>query len=129
MAEKSNAFFVNVRERTLQTTQNNLNDTSQSQNNPQHNVNLEHLFRPSPVDINTVILTIKHLKKTNSAGSDVITLRFLLPVTIPYITTIINTPVVTGKFPNICKQATVIPIFKNGDKNDPNNYKNNDNNK
>ncbi len=104
MAEKFNEFFVNVEEHTFQRTQNNLNDTGQSQNKPQHNVNLEHLFRLSPVDTNTVILTIKQLKKTNSAGSDGITLRFLqdsLPVTIPYITTIINTSIVTGNFPSI----------------------------
>ncbi len=75
MAEKFNDVFVNVGERTFQTTQNNLNDTSQSQNNPQHNVNLEHLFRLSPVDRNTVILIIKHLKKTNTAGSDGISLH------------------------------------------------------
>lgn len=126
MAEKFNEFFVNVGERTFQSTQNNLNDTSQSYSNPQHNVNLQHFFRPRPVDMNTVILTIKHLKKTNSAGSDGITLRYVqdsLPVTIPYITTIINTSVVTGKFPTIWKQATVIPIFKNGDKNDVKNYR------
>ncbi len=126
MAEKFNEFFVNVRERTFQTTQNNLNDASQSCDNPQHYVTHEHFFRPRPVDINTVILTIKHLKKTTSAGSDGITLRYLqdsLPVTIPYITTIINTSIVTGKFPTLWKQATVIPIFQNGDKTDVKNYR------
>ena len=83
-------------------------------------------FRPRPVDANTVILTIKHLKSTNSAGTDGITLRFLkdsLTVTISYLTTIINTSIVTGKFPSAWKQATVIPIYKSGDRNSVSNYR------
>lgn len=126
MAAKFNELFVNVGENTFQTTQNYLSVTDQTYDDPLSNVNTEHLFRPQPVDINTVILTIKHLKSTKSAGSDGIALRFIqdsLPVTISYITTIINTSIVTGKFPTIWKQAAVIPIFKNGDKNDVKNYR------
>ncbi len=126
MAEKFNEFFVTVGKRTFQTTQNDLKDASQSYDNPQHYVTHEHFFRPPPVDMNTVILTIKRLQKTTSAGSDDITLQCLqdsLPSTIPYITTIINTSIVTGKFLAIWKQATVIPIFKNGDKTDIKNYR------
>ncbi len=53
------------------------------------------------------------------------TLRYLqeaLPVLITYITITNNTPIVTGKFPCARKHATVIPIFKNGDRSDINNY-------
>ncbi len=56
-----------------------------------------HLFRPEPVDTNTVILTIKHLNKTRSVGSDGISLRFLqdaLCVIASYLTCIINTSLV-----------------------------------
>ncbi len=38
---------------------------------------LQKLCRAEPVDVKTVILTIKHLKNTNSAGSDGMTLRYL----------------------------------------------------
>lgn len=94
--------------------------------NTQGNETYENLFRAEPVDVNTVILTIKHLKNTNSSGSDGIALLHIhdsLPVIINYITIIINTSIVTGKFPSLWKHATVIPIFKNGDRNDVNNYR------
>ncbi len=54
------------------------------------------------------------------------TLRYLqdaLPVLITYITIIINTSIVTGKFPSAWKHTTVIPIFKNGDRSDVNTYR------
>ena len=77
----------------------------------------ENLFRPKPIDASTVILTIKHLKDTNSYGSDGIPLRFLkdaLPVITPYLTCIINTSFVTGVFPPAWKHALVTPIYKSG---------------
>lgn len=106
--------------------QNNLNITNQNRIIPQQDVNHTHLFRAGPADMNTVILTIKNLKNTNSAGSDGITLRYIqdsLPVTITYITTITNTSIVTGKFPTMWKHATVIPIYKNRDWGNVNNYR------
>lgn len=35
------------------------------------------LFRPHPVNVETVILTIKSLKETSSVGSDGISMRFI----------------------------------------------------
>ncbi len=125
-AEKFNDHFVNVGKLAFERTQNELNIVHPHRVSLQQNLNYENFFRPEPVDVNTVILTIKHLKNTNSAGSDGMTLRYLqnaLPVLITYITIIINTPIVTGKFPSPWKHATVIPIFKNGDRSDVNNYR------
>ena len=71
MAENFSKFFVDVGDSTFQSAQNNPNDTSQSyNNNPQQNVNHEHFFRAHAVDMNTVMFTIKHFKKTDSAGSN-----------------------------------------------------------
>ncbi len=126
MAEKFNDLFVSVGERTYQTTQNNLSNSNQNNVVPLPDVDDGHRFRPSPVDTNTVILTIKSLNNTKAAGSDGITLRYIqdsLPITIPYITTIINTSIVTGKFPTMWKHATVTPIYKNGDRDNINNYR------
>ncbi len=59
--------------------------------NTQENENYGNLFRLEPVDVNTVVLIIKHLKNTTSTGSDDIALRYIhdsLPAIINHITTI-----------------------------------------
>ncbi len=60
------------------------------------------LFRPTPIDTNTLILTVKSLHETKPFESDGIPLRFIkdsLFVTAYYLTQIINTSIVTGIFP------------------------------
>ncbi len=102
-AEKFNDLFVNVGKLAFERTQNELSIVHRHRVSLQQNLNYENFFRPEPVDVNTVILTIKHLKNTNSSGSDGMTLRYLqdaLPVLITYITIIINTSIVTGKLPS-----------------------------
>ncbi len=125
-AEKFKELFVNIGKLAFDRTQNELNIAHPHRVSLQQNQNYENFFRPEPVDVNTVILTIKHLKNTNSASSDGMTLRYLqdaLSVLIKYITIIINTSIVTGKLPSAWKLATVIPIFTNGDRSDVNNYR------
>ncbi len=61
-AEEFNEYFVEVGKRTFEKTQTNLNDMNLNHDNTHENENYENLFRPEPVDVNTVILTIKHLK-------------------------------------------------------------------
>ncbi len=83
-------------------------------------------FRPQPVDVNTVILTIKELHNTNSAGSDNIQLKFSkdsLDAIVSYLTCIVTTSIVTGEFLSLWKHAFVIPIFKNGDEDNVSNYR------
>ncbi len=92
----------------------------------QQALTLENSFRPEPVDTSTVILRMKHLNKSNSAGWDGIKHGYLkdsLPVNITYLTTIINTSIVTGVFPSAWKRSTVIPVFKSCDRCDANNYR------
>ncbi len=84
------------------------------------------LFRPQPVDVNTVILTIKELENTNTCGSDDITFRFLrdaLPVITPHLRCIINTSIVTGVFPTARKHSLVTLIYKTSAADDPGNYR------
>ncbi len=84
------------------------------------------VFRPCPVDVETIILTIKSLKETRSVASDGISMRFIkdaLYVIAFYITCIINTSIVIGIFPTSWKHPTVIPAFKTGDVADPNNFR------
>ncbi len=71
-----NELFVEVGKRTFEKTQNNLNGMNLNHDNTQGNETYENLFKPEPIDVNAVILTIKHLKNTNSTGSDGIALRY-----------------------------------------------------
>ncbi len=83
-------------------------------------------FRPQPVDVRKVVLTIKHLQETQFFGSYGISLHFIkdsLPVTALYLTLIINTSIVTGTFPKTWKHAFVTPLHKNGDPDDSSNYR------
>ena len=122
-AEEFNNFFANVGKNTYESTKCNLQNINQFNShsaistayNRADNVQK---FRPQPIDVNTVILTIKHLNSTKSFGSDNISLRFIkdsLFVTVFYLTHIINTSIVTGIFPDTWKHAVVIPLHKNGD--------------
>ncbi len=59
-------------------------------------------FRPQPVDVSTVILTVKALNDTSSVGAGSIPLKFIrdtLHVIALYLTCISNTSIVTGVFP------------------------------
>ena len=46
-----------------------------------------------------------------------------LMVTIPYITLIINTSIVTNLFPKPWKHSIIIPIHKSGDTEEPTNFR------
>ena len=127
-AEEFNHYFANVgREAFEKSQENSIDETRVFQTlNEISNINSSYLFRPQPVDVNTVILTIKDLNNTNAFGSDNIPFRFIkdtLPIIAFYITIIINTSIVTGLFPNMWKHPHVIPFHKSGDKDDVRNYR------
>lgn len=125
-AEDFNNFFTNVGKNMFEKSQLQM---SNSGDIPLPNPDIPELtvmFRPQPTDANTVILEVKHMKNSSSCGSDGIPLRYIrdsLPVIIPYVTCILNTSIVTGTFPTLWKHATVVPIFKAGDSDDPKNYR------
>lgn len=86
----------------------------------------DQLFRPQPIDSDTLILVIKHMKNTSASSSDGITLHYIkesLPVIIPYPTCILNTPIVIDTFPTQWKHFIVVPIFKTGNVNEPKNFR------
>ena len=81
---------------------------------------------PQPVQAADVILAISKLKNTKSTGHDQINLQHVKEspmVTIPYITLIINTSIVTKVFPNPWKHSIRIPIHKSGDIEEPTNFR------
>lgn len=129
-AEDLNNFFANVGRVTYQKTQEGLNENTANidiQGGSQNTViDVKNDFKPTPVDCETVILTVKELSDSSSYGSDEIPVRFIrdsLPVLAFYITLIINTSIVTNTFPDIWKTTHVIPIHKGGNNADINNYR------
>ena len=84
------------------------------------------LWSPQPVQAADVTLAISKLKNTKSTGHDQINLQHVkesLMVTIPYITLIINTSIVTKLFPKPWKQSIIIPIHKSADIEEPTNFR------
>ncbi len=110
--------FASVGQSTYEETQNTLASENRNINFSPTRIVKPELVRPQPVDVSTVVLTIKRLRATKSFGSDLISLRFLkdsLFITAHYLTVIINTSIVTGIFPETWKHALVVPVLKNGD--------------
>ncbi|XP_068200651.1 uncharacterized protein [Palaemon carinicauda] len=120
--ENVNEFFSGVGKRTFEKAQEDLanNDILLQEINHSDNFNDNlSVFRPSPVDCETVILTIKSMKETNASGPDGISLRFIkdsLFITAFYLTIIINTSIVTNVYPEMWKIPYVVPVYKSGDK-------------
>ena len=84
------------------------------------------LWSPQPVQAADVILAISKLKNTKSTGHDQFNLQHFiesLMVTIPCITLIINTSIVTKVFPKPRKHSIVLPIHKSGDIEEPTNFR------
>ena len=125
-AEKFNIFFANV-------GKNVFNETRESRPLNVHpscpldvNPPIRPYFQPKPVQVKVVIDTILKLSNKQSFGSDGISSRFLkdsLPVLGFYLTVIVNTSIVTGVFPEMWKYALVNPLFKQGDPEDPSNFR------
>lgn len=127
-ANEFNDFFANVGRNTHEKAQEMLNDDETLDILPFTQIidaNMQP-FRPQPVTVETVILTVKDLNNSNSFGSDGIPTRFIkdsLFVIAFYVTVIINTSIVTGIYPTIWKYSHVTPLLKNGDINDPSNFR------
>ncbi len=119
-----NEFFANVGKNTFEMAQ--LSDSSRlPTTDPVDNTDPNYLFKPVPIDWQTLVLTIAQMNNNDACGSG-IPLRFLkdsLPVIVSYLTTITNTSIVTGIFPTAWKFSIVVPFLKTGDVNDPSNYR------
>ncbi len=81
ITSKANDFhlhFANVGKNTYERTQEFLHDKNVPHVN-NYDVVLDdgNFFRPCPVSVETIILTIKKVKETSSVGSDGISMRFI----------------------------------------------------
>lgn len=83
-------------------------------------------FKIPPITTQQVSSFIKNLDSTKATGLDGLGPRLLKTIKniiSPSIAAIINKSLTSGKFPNKLKIAKVFPIFKNGSKSDPSNYR------
>ena len=128
-ADSFNEFFANVGKDTYEKTQSELvRNGTIIQDIDQNIINYNELtsFKPTPVDCETVILTIKSLRESSACGSDGISLRFIrdgLFIIAFYLTVIINTSIVTNAYPGLWKNPYVIPAYKTGDIDEITNYR------
>ena len=119
--EHFNNFFAEVGRLTYEQTIAPTHLRNISEARPKTNI-----FRPQPVGLDTIIVTVKQLRKTNSVGADGIAQRFIndsLPAIAYYLTVIINTSIVTGVYPSLWKHGIITPIYKSGDTDEINNYR------
>jgi len=73
-----------------------------------------------------IIKIIKELETKNSSGHDLLSNRMIKKEMSWFATilpSLINSSMEEGIFPNVLKQATVIPVFKKGEKDNMNNYR------
>ena len=127
-SEKFNSFFANVGRKVYEElrTSRHARENSSIQNENYRFYPRHERFRPSPVNVEKVARIVNNLKNTNSHGPDNITSRFLkdsMPVIGFYLTIIINTSIVTGKVPIEWKYSIVNPLYKDGDVNEPCNFR------
>ena len=112
IASGFNDFFINVGE-SLAKKIPQVNRSAMSY--------LTHTFSKSlflsPVNKNEMIFIIKQLKSNSSAGWDDVSSKVLqychLPLLDPLIH-LVNLSLAQGVFPDLCKIAKVIPLFKSG---------------
>ena len=135
ISEKFNQFFAEVGENTyneVKTSEHQFNNESFSIGNTgssisdPRQINNINPFKPEPVTELEVLRAISKLKNTKAIGHDQIALHYIkhsLFITIPYITLIINTSIVTKTFPKSWKHAIIIALHKSGEIEEPANFR------
>ena len=89
---------------------------------PSHDKSMLHY----PTTDNEVLKTIDELDNKSSSGLDNIStvlVKISSEVTVPYLTYLINLSFFNGKIPGALAKAKVIPLHKDGDKTNENNYR------
>ena len=84
------------------------------------------IWKPKQVSQHEVKRAVFSLKNTNATGIDGIALQYIkdsLPITLPHISTVINTSIANEVFPEIWKHAIIKAIHKSGDKEEPSNFR------
>lgn len=78
------------------------------------------------IDMEEILITVNNLSTAKAAGPDGITVRLVkenIDILGPVLLRLFNHSLHTGNYPSTLKTAKVTPIFKEGDKSDPSNYR------
>ena len=87
---------------------------------------LPNTFHTSNTDLSEIIDSLRDLDPKKSCGYDMITNRVLRETSFiiaPYLIKLFNNCIEKAVFPDCFKIAKVTPLFKGGDKHDPNSYR------
>ena len=130
IAQKFNSFFANIGKEInselepIRNRNRNL-DLVNLMENARH----DHIHQPltlNPVEDSDIAKMLQKLDIKKSSGPDGIgndILKLLAPLITNSLTDIINTSIKTGKFPTDWKRASILPIFKSGEKDELGNYR------
>ena len=124
LSHEFNAHFANVA--TNVRKKNGLHDIPIENSNESLPFHVRHQFEFSLVCEDEVLKHLYSLKNTKSVGIDNISsfiLKTSAPVIVKSLTYLINKSLLEGIFPNRWKTAKIIPVFKKGDKMQPDNYR------
>lgn len=84
------------------------------------------LFKFHKVTSLTIIKTFKSLKSKKSEdlwGLSIVFISDIINILAPYLAHIFNCCIDNNEFPNLMKFSKILPLFKNGSKTDPSNYR------
>ena len=127
IASKLNKFFTTISSRLTSTKKSvQMDDLSKLINYVNEKVPTDTFFKIPLITTSQVTTYICNLDPGKSTGLDGIGPRILkmsCDIISPSITALINKSITSGRFPNQLKQAKVYPIFKDGTKDDPSNYR------
>lgn len=121
IANALNSYFTNIPK--------NLADelpTSKNNMTPTPHFNNSHSFFLKPTNETEILEIIKALPNKNNKMDNCLTTNLIKKCSYGLcssITTLINSSFSLGAFPDQCKVARVVPIFKEGDVNNPSNYR------
>ena len=82
-----------------------------------------HLHPTTEEEVSKLLSQISDSKATGNDGIPIRFIKMTSETTVPIITHIINLTIQTGTIPDDWKEATITPIYKDGDKNSPANYR------
>lgn len=123
-AEKLNRHFVTVGSNVAADL--SAADRSSEHLSPRPTRVCSDAFQVRPATLPELSLALRCMGDSRACGSDEITLKMLritFPVVGPHLLHIINHSLTSGKVPAEWKEAIILPLYKAGDRTDPNNFR------
>ena len=123
IANEFNTFFVNVGPKLAGEIEEQREPDCLDERLVQMNKHSIFIGGVNEHEVLKIVNTFKNKKSTDSSNIDMMIVKEIIETIVTPFTYICNLSFQTGIFPNNMKTAKVIPIFKNGDKNQFNNYR------